>query len=305
MAIAAAPEGLATIVTSALALGGQRMVRRGAIVRRLLAIEGLGSTSVICSDKTGTLTTGRVAVASAVPAHDEAALWEVAEQLMAEGLRVLAVASATTDRLDADGLQAGGLLAFRDPLRPSTKAVVEDCRHAGIRIVLVTGDHLVTAQAVAADAGLPPEPAVTGAELRDLAPENRRHRLGEAAVVARVEPEVKVELVEAHRSAGEIVAVTGDGVNDAPALRRADVGVALAGRGGTDVAREVASVVVTDDDIATVVEAVREGRRIHRNLLSVVSYLVTGNLSEVLVVMGLILIAPSCSFLSCRYSCSG
>jgi P-type Ca2+ transporter type 2C len=377
MAIAAVPEGMATIVTSALALGGQRMARQGAIVRRLLAIEGLGSTTVICSDKTGTLTTGRLAVASTVPAHDEMALWEVAVrctdaidgigdpvdlaildgaatrgvrppkdrrlaeepfdaatrtmavvhhtsrgprlstkgapevilarctpspvrarlehvagQLMLEGLRVLAVAAADTDRLDADGLRAEGLIAFHDPLRPSTKGVIEDCHRAGIRVVIVTGDHLVTAQAVAAGAGLPTEPAITGADLDGLASEDRRERLREAAVVARVEPEVKVELVEAHRSAGAIVAVTGDGVNDAPALRRADVGVALAGRGGTDVAREAASVVVTDDDIATVVEAVREGRRIHRNLISVVSYLVTGNLTEVLVVIGLIVLVP-------------
>lgn len=378
LAVAAVPEGLATIVTGALALGARRMARRGAIVRHLPAIEALGSATVICCDKTGTLTTGRLAVADLVVASGRTNdLWDAAlrcndaqgavgdpvdlalrdgakagghdmpeghrigerpfdvetrsmatvhhtsngpvlsvkgapeavlvrsrpgeardklegavEGLARSGLRVLAFATAATGDLDSDGLEPLGLVAFHDPLRASTVDSVARCRQAGIRLTLVTGDHLATARAVGVEAGLDPEPAVTGADLATLAPSDRAAVLREASIVARVDPAIKVEVVAAHRAAGEVVAMTGDGVNDAPALRQADIGVALAGEGGTDVAREAAGLVVTDGDLATLVAAVAEGRRIRRNLISVISYLLTGNVSEVLVVFGCIVLLP-------------
>jgi Ca2+-transporting ATPase len=378
LAVAAVPEGLSTVVTSALALGARRMARRGAIVKRLPAIESLGSATVICTDKTGTLTTGHLAVADvvAIPGREED-LWAAAlrcndahdgvgdpidlallveararvaavpqgtrvaerpfdaetrlmatvhltpsgpvlslkgapeavvprcrpggdrDQLEAQvgglalsGLRVLAFASAETDDLDAFSLEPLGLVAFHDPLRPSTVETVARCRRAGIRLTLVTGDHLATARAVGVAAGLDPEPALTGAQLAALAPAERADALRAASIVARVDPATKVALVAAHRSAGEVVAMTGDGVNDAPALREADIGVALAGEGGTDVAREAAGLVVTDGDLSTLVAAVAEGRRIWRNLVGVLSYLLTGNVSEVLVVLGAIVLLP-------------
>ena len=378
LAVAAVPEGLPTVVTSALALGARRMAQRGAIVRRLPAMQALGSATVICTDKTGTLTTGRLAVAHVVAAAEgERELWVAAlrcndadadvgdpvdvalrsaaqkrgvsegegtrlaerpfdaeTRLMAtvhltatgtvlsvkgapevvlarcrpgaerdhleaavpalarSGLRVLAVATAATADLDAGDLQPRGLVTFHDPLRPSAVDTVARCRRAGIRLVVVTGDHLATAQAVAAEAGLDGEPAVTGAELAGLAPDERAEALRAASIVARVDPATKVDLVAAHRAAGDVVAMTGDGVNDAPALRAADIGVALSGEGGSDVARASAGLVVTDGDLATLVSAVAEGRRIWRNLESVLAYLLTGNVSEVLVVLGAIVLLP-------------
>lgn len=375
LAIAAIPEGLAAVVTISLALGARAMASRGAIVRRLPALETLGSTTVICTDKTGTLTTGRVAVTEVV-ADDLDLLWTGAlrcidaadgtgdpmdvaileaakiaghlpspgprtaerpfdsairymstitvvdgvsvltvkgapevvlgrcqdgdvvanltaasERMSGEGLRVLAVATSETDDLDADALHSIGVLGFADPLRESAISAVAACRAAGIRIVMVTGDHLATASSVARAAGLDDAPAFTGAMLTaagDRAPDLLRA----AAVIARVEPAQKVELVRVHRSAGEVVAMTGDGVNDAPALRAADIGVALAGDSGTDVAREASGLVVTSGDLGTVVDAIREGRRVYRNVAHVVAYLLTGNLSEILVVIGAIVLLP-------------
>ncbi|HEX7165525.1 MAG TPA: cation-transporting P-type ATPase [Acidimicrobiales bacterium] len=379
LAVAAIPEGLPAAMTASLALGAQRMARHGAIVRTLTAIEALGSTTVLCVDKTGTLTTGQLEVDDAIPAERtsaaEAELWlailrcndatdggvdpidvallraaearghtpmlgrrvseepfEATTRLMATvhefadarvlsvkgapeavwarcadgpqlrrldglarglaqaGRRVLAVASAATDDLSARELQPLGLVAFLDPLRPSARAAVDACRRAGIRIVVATGDHPETAAAIARDAGLDPDPTVIGSELRDLDPDERQALLAEAAVIARVEPADKVALVVAHRAAGHVVAMTGDGVNDAPALRHADVGIAVAGAAGTDVAREAADIVVTTGDLGVLVEAVREGRRIYRNVVSLVSYLLAGNLSEIMVVLGGVLL---------------
>ncbi|MGE3621625.1 MAG: cation-translocating P-type ATPase, partial [Acidimicrobiia bacterium] len=367
LAVAAIPEGLATIVTSSLALGARRMAGHGAIVRRLPAIEALGGADVICTDKTGTITTGRITVADvAIPGGGDRAFWEACwrcrdgdadpvdaalgvaaraagfdeppgtrvagrpfdattrsmttvhevhgmpvlsvkgapevvlprcaagpdragleaavDRLSGAGLRVLAVASGETADLDATDLDARGLVAFHDPLRPSAVEAIAACRAAGVRVVLVTGDHAATARAIATAAGIEDGPTVTGAGLAAHPEADRDDLLRAAAVVARVEPATKVALVEAHQAAGRVVAMTGDGVNDAPALRRADVGVALADVGGTDVARAAAEVVLTDGDLATLVTAVREGRRIYGNLRAVVSYLVTGNLSEILTV---------------------
>lgn len=376
LAIAAVPEGLLAIVTSTLALGAQRMARRGAIVRNLRAIETLGSSSVLCVDKTGTLTLGRLKVADVAPAPSmEARFWDAAlrcndaqdqtgdpidialqeaarrrnavrdtgkrilerpfdpaTRFMAtvhqldgsswlsvkgapevvllrcvpsaardeaaeridtatrQGLRVLAFASKASKDLDDVALDFLGLAFFEDPLRASAKEAVAASRAAGVDVVLVTGDHLETARSVGAAVGLDPSRAVSGAELAHLSREQRLARIGSASVLARVDPAIKVELVEARRANGDVVAMMGDGVNDAPALRRADVGVAIAGTEGTDVAREAADIVLTNGAIDLVVTAIREGRKIYRNLWNVVAYLIAGNASEVLVtVIGLFL----------------
>jgi Ca2+-transporting ATPase len=181
---------------------------------------------------------------------------------------------------------------FEDPLRASTREAVDTCRRAGLRLVLVTGDHPATAAAVASAAGLDATSVVTGASVAAADDLDRDRLLRDADVVARVDPATKVELVEAHRAAGDVVAMVGDGVNDAPALSRADVGVAMAGANGTDVAREAADVVVVNENLDTLVEAVVAGRTIDRNLTHVVSYLLTGNLSEIVVVVGIALLLP-------------
>ncbi|MBX6386793.1 MAG: HAD-IC family P-type ATPase, partial [Microbispora sp.] len=339
LAIAAVPESLAVAVTTALALGSQRMAALGVIVRRLPAIEALGATTVIAADKTGTLTTGHLTVTDHVAVSDTD-LWRAAlrcndardglgdavdvalavaagrrgvrlppgekrlaarpfdaetrsmavvtaadggeplltvkgapEVVLARcapgpdtdrlarsvsgladrGLRVLALAAAHTGDLDATGLRPLGLIALSDEIRPSAARAVADCRAAGIRVVMVTGDHADTARAIAGEVGIDTDPVVTGAELQALEPSARSARLREAAVLARVDPGTKLDLVRALRADGQVVAMTGDGVNDAPALRNADVGVAVAGEEGTDVAREAAAVVVTNGDLGTIV----------------------------------------------------
>lgn len=376
LAVAAIPEGLLAVVTLALSIGAQRMAKRGAIVRHLPAIEALGATSVLCTDKTGTLTTGRLRVADVVvvdgrhegmwaaalrcndadgatgdplevaildeaarlgvvaplgdrvgerpfdaatrsmatlhetggrlvvsvkgapeavlarcrPGTDVESLATAADRLAGQGRRVLAVADGSDD-LDADGLRPLGLFAFEDPLRESAPGAVDALAGAGIRLVVVTGDHPATASATARSAGLGFD-VVTGEELARLSPTGRDAALGSASVLARVDPSVKVDLVAAHRARGHVVAMTGDGVNDAPALRTADVGVAVSVAAGTDVAREAADIVVTDANLWTIVEAVREGRRIYRNLVSVVGYLVSGNLSEIGVIVAALVLFP-------------
>lgn len=371
LAIAAVPESMAAAVTTALALGSQRMAKLGVIVRRLPAIEALGATTVIASDKTGTLTTGRLTVAdhveapgedlwrAAVRANDardgvgdavdvallaaaaergvrpeevrvatrpfdagtrsmavvtrdgggrpvltvkgapevvlarcapgEAArrLEEAVTALAREGLRVLAVAEKDTGDLDADGLRPVGLLGLSDEVRGSAREAVAESRRGGIRVMMVTGDHADTARSVAADVGIDPDPVVTGADLdgAGLDGGDRERLLREAGVLARVDPETKLDLVRALRAGGQVVAMTGDGVNDAPALRHADVGIAVAGEEGTDVAREAASVVVTNGELGTIVTGVREGRRLHHNVSSMIGYLLAGNLAEIFLVL--------------------
>ncbi|GAA3561089.1 cation-transporting P-type ATPase [Nonomuraea rosea] len=362
LAIAAVPESMAAAVTTALALGSQRMARHGVIVRRLSAIQALGATTVIASDKTGTLTTGRLAVADQVivPGAD---LWRAAARcndardglgdavdvallaaaarhevrpderrvatrpfdadtrsmavvtdgpvltvkgapevvlarcapdeqvdllaaavpgLAARGLRVLALAEGDTGDLDATGLRPVGLVALSDEIRASARQAVADSRAGGIRVIMVTGDHADTARAVAEQVGIEPDPVVTGSALNG---EDRPARLREAGVLARVDPATKLDLVRALREGGEVVAMTGDGVNDAPALRHADVGVAMAGEEGTDVAREAAAVVVTNGELGTIITGVREGRRLHHNVGSMLGYLLAGNLAEIFLVL--------------------
>jgi calcium-translocating P-type ATPase len=358
VAVAAVPEGLAATVTAALALGARAMARRGAIVRRLPAIETLGETTVICTDKTGTLTENRIRVAALRPAtgvderellaaavlassaeesaggavgdpieqalllaamerglsrdellrarevvhevpfdsdrkrmtvvYDEAGgrraymkgapeivsaraaaddvLAETAAAWADEGFRVIAVGARrlpTAVDFDDDELEDGhallGVVALHDPLRATALDSLEAARGAGIEVRMLTGDHPATARTIGHALGLADE-----------------------AVVARATPADKLELVEGFQRAGEVVAVTGDGVNDAPALRRADVGVAM-GLSGTEAAREAAAIVLTDDDFATIVAAVEEGRRIGDNIRKFVAFLLSANLGEVLV----------------------
>jgi calcium-translocating P-type ATPase len=368
VAVAAVPEGLAASITGALALGSRALSRRGAILRRLDAIETLGQTTVICTDKTGTLTEGRIRVAGVRPAgaasetqvltdallastpavdgtadpelvgdavdaalllsalerglnlsdvtarlalvyeapfaaergrvtavwEDDAArtvyvkgapevlaaraiefppdLAQVVEAWADEGLRVLAVGAAHLDNDVAvgedidDGLSIVGVIAFHDPLRASAAGAIEAARAAGIEVRMVTGDHPHTARTIGRALGLP-----------------------ESAVTARATPEDKLRLVEELQSRGEIVAVTGDGINDAPALRRADVGIAM-GLRGTEAAREAAAVVLTDDDFSTIVSAIAGGRRIGDNIKKVVAFLLSANLGEVLL-FGVLVIA--------------
>jgi Ca2+-transporting ATPase len=403
LAVAAVPEGLPAVVTLSLALGVRRMARVGAIVRNLPAVETLGSTTVLLTDKTGTLTQNRMrfesviafgedpvaphsmsgplgdavfrvialcsdaavdpplgdpiemALLAAYPPADvhrirdgharigsrpfdssrklmstlhefppalqlltkgapeqvlsrcrgvltEAgtvatltdtglnSLLAQIEDLAGAGGRILALAFRTLEQVpenleDAEqDLVFVGLTVLLDPLRPEAAQTVNKVIEAGVHLVMVTGDHAGTASSVARAAGLSHEDheVVTGSQLRA---NGLPSDLGSFRVFARVDPEQKLELVEAFQAAGHVVAVTGDGVNDAPALRKADIGVAM-GLGGSQVAREAADLVITDDDLNLVTRAVREGRAIYENIRKVVDYLVAGNISEVTVVLG-------------------
>jgi Ca2+-transporting ATPase len=351
VAVAAVPEGLAATVTAALALGARAMARRGAIVRRLEAIETLGETSVICTDKTGTLTENSIRLAALRPAagvaerdllraavlassiaygvvadpieqalmlaatergltrdellrdrrvlrelpfdsdrkrmtvvYDDAGarrafmkgapevvaaraaadadLAAIADGWAGEGFRVLAVATRAVDDVDGDvedGHELLGVVALHDPLRETAAESIAAAQAAGIHVRMLTGDHPATSRTIGHALGLADED-----------------------IVARATPADKIALVEALQAAGGVVAVTGDGVNDAPALRRADVGVAM-GRSGTEAAREAAAIVLTDDDFATIVAAVEEGRRIGDNIRKFVAFLLSANFGEVVV----------------------
>jgi Ca2+-transporting ATPase len=345
VAVAAVPEGLAAILTIALALGSRSMARRHAIVRTLSAIETVGEATAICADKTGTLTENRMELARLEPARvagrddllrDAAAasaaqvdpvdrallraadaegvslvgsvvralpfeasrrrattvvetaaglrvivkgapevvlercrrdeeearrLAAVAEQWAGEGVRVLAVGAREVSDPGAadleDELEPIGLLGLADPLRPAAARSVAAARALGLSVKMLTGDHALTAGAIGRELGLEPD-----------------------EVHARFTPADKLVLVEQLQAAGEVVAVTGDGVNDAPALRRADVGIAM-GRGGTEAAREASSLVLTDDDFATIVAAVEDGRRVGANVRSFLAFLLSANVGEV------------------------
>jgi Ca2+-transporting ATPase len=219
---------------------------------------------------------------------------ELTNELAGRGSRVLALArghcAETAHVVAAEhDLEFVGLVALRDGVRPEAPAAVGEARRAGIRILMVTGDHPGTAIAVAHEVGLALEvTAITGAQLRSngIPPDPL-----DVPVYARVDPNEKLALTEALQARGHVVAVTGDGVNDAPALRRADIGVAM-GRSGSDVAREAADMIVTDDNLATIVKAVGEGRGIYDNIRKVVEYLIAGNLSEILVVVCGLLFFP-------------
>ena len=376
LAVAAVPEGLVAVVTITLALGMRRLAERGAIVRRLRAVETLGSTTVICTDKTGTLTTNRMTVArllaaggvdeeellrgaviASEDAHDpgEAAiaaaagerrlrraellrgkrivggepfdserkrmsvvvadegegriayvkgapetllprlaepsaagrLEQEAQGWASEGTRVLMVAMRRDLPEGADPeevLEPLGLIGLVDPVREGARDSVETARLAGIRTLMITGDHPRTAVAVARACGIAPgrrPVVVTGAELDRIGDAELRERIGAVDVLARVVPEHKSRVVAALQEDGEVVAMTGDGVNDVPALAAADIGVAM-GRGGSDAAIDAAELVLTDNSFPTLVAAVEGGRRIYANVVRFVNFLLAANAGEVL-----------------------
>ena len=374
LAVAAVPEGLPAVLTVALALGVERMARHRAVVRRLSAVEALGSVTVIATDKTGTLTENRMdvraldvsdqsrALAAIVLANDadlstgagdpldlgllrhaaargidiatlrrqrppvsqrpfdsawkfarvtvqeegrpvsyvkgapEAVLercdmaaehresWtEKANAYAQERFRVIAIATGPGEA--EDHLFLLGLALFWDPPRPEVPAAVRNALDAGIRVVMITGDHPATALAIAQQVGIPAASVLTGEDLEEHQREGVRDRLADVNVFARVRPEQKLLLVESLQAQGQIVAMTGDGVNDAPALKRSDVGVAM-GQRGSDVSREVADLVLLDDNFATIVGAVEEGRDIYENVQKFLRFLFSTNLSEVIVVSG-------------------
>jgi Ca2+-transporting ATPase len=373
LAVSAVPEGLPAVLTLTLALGVERMARRKAVVRRLSAVEALGSVTVIATDKTGTLTENRMQVRaveaadadvallamalandaeiatgagdplevalleyagahgldpraaalehprrSVLPfdsAHkymrvtvedggrlvsylkgapealvarsrlgdDERRVWEAkAERYASEGYRVLAL--ARRDGEGDDALTMLGLAMLWDPPRAEVPGAIRRAREAGIRVLMVTGDHPATALAIAREVGIDANRVVTGSDLDGFSSEAFARAAVEANVFARVAPEHKLRLVEALSAAGEVVAVTGDGVNDAPALKRADVGVSM-GERGSDVAREVSDLVLLDDNFATIVSAIDEGRNIYENIQKFIRFLFATNLGEVLIVV--------------------
>ena len=363
LAVAAVPEGLPAVVTIALAVGVRRMAKRNAIIRHLPAVETLGATTVVASDKTGTLTQNRMRVEAlwgdetelklagvlcndaqpglgdptetalldvagldvdAVRAryprratlpfdaahklmatlHDgvmyvkgapEAVLpycqdaggaGEEAERQAALGRRVLVFAARDdATAIELDGLRLIGLQALVDPPRPGVEDAIAACHAAGVRVAMVTGDHPRTARAIGSAIGLDDGPAVTGAELDALADDE----LGVASIYARVAPEHKLRLVKALQARGEIVAVTGDGVNDAPALRQADIGVAM-GRGGTAAAKEAADMVLADDDFSTLRAAIEEGRRVYDNLVKALAFVLPTSVGQALIIAVAVLV---------------
>ncbi len=218
------------------------------------------------------------------PGPDRDGLALQAEHLARGGARVLAFATADTDDLDACDLEPVGLVSLAETVRPTATQAVDGFKRAGVRVVMATGDHAATATAVARRVGLSTDQIGTG----HIDPS----AIEPLDLIARVDPATKVDLVAAHQARGRVVAMMGDGVNDAPALERADVGIAVGGQGGTDVARSVADVVITDGDLGTILVAVREGRRIYRNLTTATAYLLAGNLSEVLVFVGALVVFP-------------
>jgi Ca2+-transporting ATPase len=374
LAVAAVPEGLPAVLTVALALGVERMALRRAVVRRLSAVEALGSVTAIATDKTGTLTENRMDVRSLDASDFDRALvaaalandadpstgagdpldlgllrfvgehgvdvtelrqqrpliserpfdsaWKFARVTVSEdgrpvsylkgapevvldrcvlseedreswtgkaaayaheGFRVLALACGRGDT--EDHLSMLGLLLFWDPPRADVPHAVRTALDAGIRVVMITGDHPATAVAIAHQIGIPGVRVLTGEDLADYRTDALQNALNDVNVFARMRPEQKLRLVESLQAQNQIVAMTGDGVNDAPALKRADVGVAM-GLRGSDVSREVADLVLLDDNFTTIVKAVEEGRGIYENIQKFLRFLFSTNLSEVLVIAG-------------------
>lgn len=397
LAVAAIPEGLATVVTIVLSIGVTNMSKRNAVIRKLTAVETLGCAQIICSDKTGTLTQNRMTVVKhygtdetllakamalcsdaelddkneATGEPTECALVNYAyklslpkneleqtlpraaeapfdsmrkmmstvhqdgsrfvqytkgapdevlrrctqifengvvrpmtdkdrESILAankdmadEALRVLSAAFREYDSLPSDTSPESleqelifiGLVGMIDPIRPEVKDAIAECREAGIRPIMITGDHRDTAVAIARQLGILEEGqlAITGAQLNEIDDETLEKTIGSYSVYARVQPEHKVRIVDAWRKNGKITAMTGDGVNDAPSIKKADIGVGM-GITGTDVTKNVADMVLADDNFATIVSAVEEGRRIYDNIRKSIQFLLSSNLSEVLAI---------------------
>ena len=409
LAVAAIPEALSSIVTIVLSFGTQKMAKEHAIIRKLQAVEGLGSVSVICSDKTGTLTQNKMTVEDyyiegrriradeidmadpaqrflldcsilcndstnengveigdptetalinlgsrygveaaevreSYPREDEIPfdsdrkmmstlhridgenrmivkgavdrlldltdrIWtdngireitkEDKEKIQSqnqefsmEGLRVLAFTfrEIPEEHLltaeDEDHLVFLGMIAMMDPPREESKAAVEECIKAGIRPVMITGDHKITAAAIAKRIGILKDlsEACEGAEIENMSDEELRGFVPKISVYARVSPEHKIRIVRAWQERGNIVSMTGDGVNDAPALKQADIGVAM-GVTGTEVAKDAAAMVLTDDNFATIVKAVENGRNLYRNIKYAIQFLLSGNFGAILAVL--------------------
>ncbi|MBQ7836921.1 MAG: cation-translocating P-type ATPase [Clostridia bacterium] len=408
LAVSAIPEGLPAIVTIVLSIGVQRMVKKNAIIRRLPAVETLGSASVICSDKTGTLTQNRMTLVSLYAdgegerkaiedANDEKSInlltlstlccdgsinvtddgvqhigdptetaivyaayekgmtkasleekyhrilefpfdsdrklmtsineingkkiaivkgafdmmtklcvkgdiekaREINDEMSRNALRVLAVAAKEIDAIPENAqasdieceLTLLGLVGMIDPARPEAKEAVAVCRKAGIRPIMITGDHVITATAIAKELGIYREGdrAITGAELDSMTDTELDENVESISVYARVSPENKIRIVKAWQRKDKVVSMTGDGVNDAPALKAADIGCAM-GITGTDVAKGAADMTLTDDNFATIVDAVREGRGIYANIKKVVGFLLGTNIGEVIAVFAAMLI---------------
>ena len=396
LAVAAIPEGLVAVVTIVLSMGVTKMSKRQAIIRKMTAVETLGCTQIICSDKTGTLTQNKMTVVKhelacaeekvlagmalccdakwdeekgeAVGEPTECALVNDAakagmqgldvehprvgeapfdsgrkmmsvvveeadgtfeqytkggpdvvlsrcthvydngeivpmtderrEQILAanksmadQALRVLALSSRTYTEKPSDfspealehDLVFCGLSGMIDPVRPEVTAAIAEAKEAGIRAVMITGDHIDTAVAIAKDLGIVTDAsqAITGAQLDKISDEEFKTRVKDISVYARVQPEHKARIVDAWKSLGNIVAMTGDGVNDAPSIKRADIGVGM-GITGTDVTKNVADMVLADDNFATIINAVEEGRRIYDNIRKVIQFLLSANIAEVL-----------------------
>ena len=396
LAVAAIPEGLATVVTIVLSIGVTKMSKRNAIIRKLTAVETLGCAQIICSDKTGTLTQNKMTVvdhfgddeqllgramalcsdAELDPEKNEATgeptecalvnyanaiglsknalkaeyprvselpfdsmrkmmttfherdgkiiqytkgapdeilkrctryiengeIREMTEEyknkilaankeMADKALRVLSAAMREYDTLPEEpssetaenDLIFIGLTGMIDPIRPEVKAAIEECKSAGIRAIMITGDHRDTAIAIAKELGIIQDEsqAITGAELNEMSDEELDRRIAEFGVYARVQPEHKVRIVNAWRKNGCITAMTGDGVNDAPSIKNADIGIGM-GITGTDVTKNVADMVLADDNFATIVGAVGEGRRIYDNIRKAIQFLLGSNMSEVL-----------------------
>lgn len=416
LAVSAIPEGLPAIVTIVLSIGVQRMVKKNAIIRKLPAVETLGSASVICSDKTGTLTQNRMTLTHAyfdsfsktepidghnspeikkllkyamlccdgnvifqgneeqhlgdptetaiiVAAHKNGISKEELNQryprlaelpfdsdrklmttvhmidgkyiaivkgafdimaskctkgdlisaqsmntdMSSKALRVLAVAykelkeipkNPSSDELEKE-LTFMGMVGMIDPPRPEVKIAVETCRKAGIKPVMITGDHVVTASAIAKELGIMKnkDKALTGTELDLLSDEELDKQVENISVYARVSPENKIRIVKAWQKKGHVVAMTGDGVNDAPALKAADIGCAM-GITGTDVAKSAADMTLTDDNFATIVDAVREGRSIYANIKKSIGFLLGTNIGEVVAVFFAMILWHKSPFLS-------
>jgi Ca2+-transporting ATPase len=355
LAMAILPEEFPVVLTVFLALGAWRISRYGVLTRRMPAIEMLGAATVLCVDKTGTLTENRMSVVDTpAAATDVAALaceldpydpmekaivgsaspdvvrmrsaWRLehdypfgdgflavchvwaspagakrvaikgapetvlalcgamdrlssVQEFTARGRRVLAVAEADWQGAPLDDprgypFRFVGLLQLADPLRATVPEAVAQCRRAGIRVVMITGDFPGTAAHIAGQAGIANESVVSGADIENFSKAELTEAVRRASVFARVRPEQKLRLVQAYRAAGEVVAMTGDGVNDAPALKAAHIGIAM-GQRGTDVAREAASLVLLEDDFGSIVRTVRLGRRIYENIRNAMRYLVS------------------------------